>query len=388
MICTLRAIRRENSSPFADGFVKRRIFIGVDAADHAGEGLGAVPQHVDIGIDDGFGKLRRAAVYEGRAVRFIGAEGFHDVRPYFSGGAQFRDFHEEVRALVELEGQCLRHLVDRQAAFLHLAQIFHGDGIRIGHFLHAFRATKGEDVAADQDSAQARRVFAGPADGGSHFVIQRIQRLGQAAFAEQFAQGIGSDDATQGLDFTSSRLQGRHGHGEKPCAGFPRIEHIRDFLQLQAGQQGVHIFHRCQADARIPRFRGRRHVDSVQGRAVYTDMIDGAAAVDFEFQQIVVFPRLTQVAGLGDTPRLMDVAVYRTAAQIVAHAGIIVGRQNRVRILSRVHRIERDAFVVLGVHDLVERLSFQQRLASLDPSFVRRRGKFVELDFGIFSLFL
>ena len=120
----------------------------------------------------------------------------------------------------------------------------------------------------------------------------------------------------------------------------------------------MHVFHGGQANAFITGFFGIFYVNAGQGGFVNAHMVNRAAFGNFEFQQFVVFLRFGQIAGLGDAPGFVNVTIYRTAAQEVAHARIIIRRQDVFPFTQRVNGIEGNAFIVFGVHHLVKRLAF------------------------------
>ena len=208
---------------FADQFVKGFVFVGVNTANYAGERLGAVTQHVHIRVDHGLGERCRTAMYEGSAVRFFGAEFFHDVGPDLTGCTQFCDFHEEVCTLVEFESDRLGNIMDIHAPFHHLAYIFHRYRIGVGNFLNAFRSAQGEHGAANENGTQAWRVFLCPFNGSSHLVIQRIQRLAGLAVFNQLADGVGAHNAFQLFHFLAAGFQRSYHHSQQAGGSFPGI---------------------------------------------------------------------------------------------------------------------------------------------------------------------
>ena len=111
---------------FADHLVKRSVFVGVYAADNAGEGLRGIAQHVNIRVDNGFGKSGRTAVHHNVAVCFFSTEGFHNGCPNLAQCTQFGNFHKEVSTLVKAEIQRRRYVFQAYAAFKHLADVFNG----------------------------------------------------------------------------------------------------------------------------------------------------------------------------------------------------------------------------------------------------------------------
>ena len=210
---------------FADQFVEGFVFVGVYAANYAGERLGAVTQHVNIRIDNGLGEGSRTAVYEGSPVRFFRAELFHDVGPDLAGCTQLRDFHEEVGALVEFKSDSLGNFMNAQTPFQHLAYVFNRYCISIGNFLYAFCPAQGENSAADQDGAQARSIFSRPFDNSSHLVVQFVQRFRGLAVLNQFADRIGAHDAVEFFNLFAGSFHGRNGHSQQTGGAFPCIQH-------------------------------------------------------------------------------------------------------------------------------------------------------------------
>ena len=208
---------------FADQFVEGFVFVGIYAANHGGEGLAAVTQHVNIRIDHGLGEGSRTTMYIGSTVRFFRAEFLHDVSPDLTGCAQFRDFHEEVGALVEFKGDGPGDVMDIQAPFHHLAYIFNRYRIGISNFLDAFRAAQGEHGAANKDGAQAGSVFLRPFDNAGHLVIQCVQTFGSLAVLYQFADGVGADNAMQFFNLFAGSFQGCHGHRQQAGGAFTGI---------------------------------------------------------------------------------------------------------------------------------------------------------------------
>ena len=116
----------------------------------------------------------------------------------------------------------------------------------------------------------------------------------------------------------------------------------------------------------------------LQSRRVEANIVDRGALTDLELQKLVVFLGERLIAGLCDTPRLADVPADIGAAEIISHAGERIPRQDGIRVLIGIHRIEGDPLVRLRVHDLLERCALQQRLAGHLPFLVRRRRELVE----------
>lgn len=104
---------------FTNQLVKRRVVISANAAYNAGEGLGAVTQHVYIRVNNGFGEASATAMNFNSTVCFFSTECFHNSCPNHTQGTQFCDFHEEVSTLVEAEVQGVSNVMQFNTAFLH-----------------------------------------------------------------------------------------------------------------------------------------------------------------------------------------------------------------------------------------------------------------------------
>ena len=297
-------------------------------------------------------------MYEGSTVCFFRAEFLHDVCPDLAGCTQFSDFHEEVSALVEFEGDSLGNIVDIQTAFHHLAYIFNRYRIGVGNFLNAFRSAQGEHGTANQDGAQAGSVFLRPFDNAGHLVIQGIQTFSGLAVLYQFADRVGTDNTVQLFNLFAGSFQSGYRHCQQAGRAFAGIQHIRQFFQIQPVQHGVHVFQCGQAYALITGFFSIFYVNAGQGCAVNANMVNRAAFGNFKFQQFVVFLRFGEIACLRDTPGFVNVSIHRAPAQVVTHARIIIRRQDVFPFTQRVNGVEGNAFIVFGVHHLVKRLAF------------------------------
>ena len=116
-------------------------------------------------------------------------------------------------------------------------------------------------------------------------------------------------------------------------------------------------------------------------RRIEPDIIDRRAFADLKFQQFVVFLGERLVARLCDPPRLPDITADIGPPQIIAHTRERSPGQDLIRMLMGVHRIEGDALIGLGEHDLFKRRAFQQRLAGYLPLIICRRGELVKSHF-------
>ena len=221
-------------------------------------------------------------MHKGCSVSLFRTEFLHDVSPDLTGRAQFRDFHEEVGALVEFKSDGLGNIMDIQAAFHHLTYIFNRYRIGVGNFLDAFRSAQREHGAANKNSAQAGSVFLRPFDNAGHLVVQSVQRFGGLAVLNQLANRVGADNAMQFFNLFAGSFQSCNGHSQQAGGTFAGIQHIRQFFQIQSVQHGVHVFQRGQAYALVAGFFGIFYVNACQGCAVNAHMINRAAFVNFE----------------------------------------------------------------------------------------------------------
>ena len=128
--------------------VKGRILIGVNAAYNTGEGLGAVTQHIYIGIDNSFGKAGAATMDHNGAVSLLSAKGFHNGCPYLTQSTQLSNFHKEVGALVKGKIQGSSNILEGNTAFLHFTNIFYGASKGVSNLLHCIGTAIGKAIAA------------------------------------------------------------------------------------------------------------------------------------------------------------------------------------------------------------------------------------------------
>ena len=117
-------------------------------------------------------------------------------------------------------------------------------------------------------------------------------------------------------------------------------------------------------------------------------MIDCRAFFQLVFQQLIVLRRHRLIAGLGDPPRRLDIAIGTGAAQEIIHAGERRAWKDFLGGIAEVHRVKGDSLVGLGEHLLLKGCSLQERDTVLLPLFVRRRREFVERDIGELGLLL
>ena len=144
----------------------------------------------------------------------------------------------------------------------------------------------------------------------------------------------------------------------------------------------MHVVERREAHAAFAGFFRLARIDAGFRRVIEHDVVDGRAFRRLVLQQFVRVLGQRLVAGLRDAPGRLDVACRRRAAQKVIHAGERRARQDFFRRIAEVHRVERDAFVRLRVHLLVERRALEERDAVLLPFFVRRRCELIERHIG------
>ena len=116
----------------------------------------------------------------------------------------------------------------------------------------------------------------------------------------------------------------------------------------------MHIFHSSDAHAFIAGSSSICYIHAVFSSTVQTDVVHGGTFIQLVLQQFVVLHRQGQVTRLGNTPGLMYVTVDRAAAQIIAHAGIIIRGQDGFAICQGVDRVKSNALIVFREHDLVE----------------------------------
>ena len=133
--------------------VKGRILIGVNAAYNTGEGLGAVTQHIYIGIDNSFSKAGAATMDHNGAVSLLSAKGFHNGCPYLTQSTQLSDFHKEVCALVKGEIQGCSNILKGNTAFLHFTNILYSASEGVSDLLHRIGAAIGKAIAAHINGA-------------------------------------------------------------------------------------------------------------------------------------------------------------------------------------------------------------------------------------------
>ena len=201
---------------------------------YAGECLGAVTQHIYIGIDNGLGKAGAATMYHDSTVCFLSTKGFHNGSPNLAQSAQLSDFHKEVCALVEgkIQGSC--NVLQLQAAFLHCTNVFYCFSKGISNLLYSISATVSEGITLQEYSAQLRCISTGIFNGFSHFIVQCGQRSSGFALLNQLAQRISADNATHALDFLASSLQRSNGQGQHTLSTGTCVHHQRIFSQVKA----------------------------------------------------------------------------------------------------------------------------------------------------------
>ena len=128
--------------------VKGRILIGVNAAHNTGEGLGAVTQHIYIGIDHSFGKAGAATMDHNGAVSLFSTKGFHNGCPHLTQSTQLSDFHKEVCTLVKGKIQGSSNILEGNTAFLHFTNIFYGASKGVSNLLHRISTAISKAIAA------------------------------------------------------------------------------------------------------------------------------------------------------------------------------------------------------------------------------------------------
>ena len=133
--------------------VKGRILIGVNAAHNTGEGLGAVTQHIYIGIDHSFGKAGATTMDHNGAVSLLSAKGFHNGCPYLTQSTQLSNFHKEVCALVKGKIQGSSNILEGNTAFLHFTNILYSASEGVSNLLHRISAAIGKAIAAHINGA-------------------------------------------------------------------------------------------------------------------------------------------------------------------------------------------------------------------------------------------
>ena len=128
--------------------IKGRILIGINATYNAGEGLGAVTQHIYIGIDHSFGEAGATTMYHNGAVSLLSAKGFHNGCPYLTQSTQLSNFHKEVCTLVKSKIQGSSDILEGNTTFLHLTNILYSASKGVSDLLYRISATIGEAIAA------------------------------------------------------------------------------------------------------------------------------------------------------------------------------------------------------------------------------------------------
>ena len=114
-------------------------------------------------------------------------------------------------------------------------------------------------------------------------------------------------------------------------------------------------------------------------------MVNGGALSDFLLQQLVILSGQGFIAGLGNAPGLVYIAIQGSATQIVAHTGIIVGGQYRIGLLQTINGVKGNVLIVFRIHNLVEGSAFEQSIASLHPFIPARFSKFIQSNLREFG---
>ena len=316
------------------------------------------------------------------AVFFFSAEGSHDVGPYLASRTKFCDFDEEGSAYIEAEVERLSHVMDGNASLQHLAYIFYGYAEGVSDFLYCLSAAQGEYVTLYKYSSYARSVLASPTNGFSHFIVALFQAILVLAIDQQLCQRAGTDYTVQlGHIFSLSFDSSSH-HSERSESRFAGVHHERIFSQVQAIEKGMYIFQCGQAYAGFARFLSVSHVDAMKSRSVETDIIHGRTAINFMFQELIIFLWKCFITGLCNAPWFFLVSIDPLAAHEIAHARIIISRKDRILCVRTcaqcINRAECDTFVGLGIHDFFKRLALQECVAGIHPFFIPWLFKFIK----------
>ena len=352
---------------FTDQLVKRRIIIGAYAAYNAGEGLGAVTQHINIRVNNGLSEASATAMNLDSAVCFFSTEGFHNSCPDHTQGTQFCDFHEEVCTLVEAEVQGVSNVVQLNATFLHLTYIFNCSSEGISNLLYCFCTAIGVNVTVDENSAQLRSISFSKFNGFSHFIIQSFQRGFSFAGFYHFADRVAADNTTQSFNIMTSALQSSYSQSQQIFSAGAGVHHDRIFIEFQTIKQNAHVFNGSNVHANIAGFFCILNVYAVLSCSIQFDIVNSGAFGNFFLQQFIVISRQGFIAGLRNTPGLVYVTVNGCTTQEIAHTRIIVSRQDCISTFTSINRIKGNPLVVFRVHDFVKRFTLQQCVACFHP---------------------
>ena len=366
----------------ANRFIERSVLKGVKSADDTGEDLRRVAQHVDVRIVNRLEKQCGTCMYMDALRLFSTAERLDDLRPNRANRTKLRNLQEEVRAHREAEHHLPCRLVDRKPAFHEGTQVSDTDGERRGDFLHIVGAAARNGIAAHHDRLEIRRILFRPESGLRHLIVELGQRSVVLATLNQLAQGICSHEAANLREITAVRLDGRSDERQHRQGRRARIDVERMLVELQAVERRVHILDRRNIAAFITDFFSVLGILVEERRRIEADVVDRRSLLHFTVQEFVVFLGQRLIARLRDAPGLFDIAVRTHTAQEVVHAREVRPRQDLVRHLVRVHRLEGDALVRFREHLFLEGRPLQEFDACLFPLVIRRRFKFVERHIG------
>ena len=313
---------------------------------------------------------------------FSAAERLDDLRPNRANRTKLRNLQEEVRAHREAEHHLPCRLVDRKPALHEGTQVSDADGERRGDFLHIVGAAARNGIAAHHDRLEIRRILLRPESGLRHLIVELGQRSVVLTALNQLAQGICSHEAAELREVTAVRLDGRSDERQHRQGRRARIDVERMLVELQAVERRVHILNRRNIAAFIADFFSILGILVEERCRIEADVVDRRTLVHFAVQEFVVLLGQRLVARLRDAPRLFDIAVRTHTAQEVVHAGEVRPRQDLIRHLVRVHRLEGDALIRFREHLFLEGRPLQECDACLFPLVIRRRLKFVERHIG------
>ena len=208
-------------------------------------------------------------------------------------------------------------------------------------------------------------------EGGGEFPVRR-----------QCADGVGTDDAAHlchvlARGTACRRHKGEQGHGVCAC-----VDIEGELCEVKSREEDVHVLDRRHTRPCVADHLRLTRIHTGTRRRVKYDVVDRRALVVLVAQELVVLRRECLVTRLCDAPWLADVARRIHAAQVVSHAGHDALRQDVLRVLSRIHRVEGDPLVGLREHLLLERRALQECLTGGFPLLVRGRREFIERNIG------
>ena len=222
------------------------------AAQHRGHRLDGCAHHVVVRVLLG---QRHAAGLAVRAQHLgplaLRAQLRHGAMPQHARGAQLGDFHEEVHADGEEEGQPPREIVEVKARCDAVTCIFDAVGDGEGQFLHLRRARFLHMIAGNGDAVELGHFAAGITEDVRNDPHRRFGRVDISVADHELLEDVVLDRSVEQLAIDALLLarddeESEHGD-DRPVH---RHGH-RHLVERDAVEQDLHVLDRVDRDARL-----------------------------------------------------------------------------------------------------------------------------------------